>query len=326
MEPEQDGPEPLADQAPSVGRRRSLHHRIFTGRHGIRSGWRLLLFVILAGVGLVALHLAAGLVPGLKPFLRYKEGEPFDPRTLLAMEVMSVAALLLAGWLMSRLERRPFAHYGLPSAGAFGRRFWEGLLWGLGFVSALYALLALEGGFAAHGLAVSGAALAGWGSLWAVAAVLVGVSEEFAFRGYAQFTLGQGFGFWPAAAVISGLFGLSHLGNPGEGWPGALSAAVFGLFFCLTLRRTGSLWFAVGMHAAFDFGETFLFAGSTGLLATRGHLLDAAVSGPAWLTGGSVGPESGINGLILFPFLFLVFHMLHRRRAVEPGSPPQASS
>lgn len=287
--------------------------KVFLGRQGIRSGWRLLLFLLVAGVVIVALRLGIKLgLPALAQFLRYKEGEPFDPRVLAISELLAAAAILFSGWVMSRVERRPFGSYGLPAKGAFGLRFWEGFLWGILFACGLYALLALEGGFVVGGLAPGAWRLLGWGLLWALAAVGVGIVEEFTFRGYGQHTLAQGIGFLPAVLVLSTVFGLGHLPNPGEGWAGALSAGVFGLFFCFTLVRTGNLWFAVGMHAAFDFGETFLFAGSTGLLATRGHLLDAAVHGPQWLTGGSVGPEASVNGLILFPVLFLAFHMAHR--------------
>jgi uncharacterized protein len=36
------------------------------------------------------------------------------------------------------------------------------------------------------------------------------------------------------------------------------SVVGFGLLFCLSLRRTGSLWWAVGFHAAWDWGQTLL--------------------------------------------------------------------
>ena len=40
---------------------------------------------------------------------------------------------------------------------------------------------------------------------------LVGLFEEFLLRGYSLFTLARGIGFWPAALVLSGAFGLIHL-------------------------------------------------------------------------------------------------------------------
>jgi membrane protease YdiL (CAAX protease family) len=60
--------------------------------------------------------------------------------------------------------------------------------------------------------------------------------------------------------LLSVSFGAVHLRNSGEGWVGVAGVVVVGLFWCFTLKRTGSLWFALGMHATFDFGETFLFS------------------------------------------------------------------
>ena len=54
--------------------------------------------------------------------------------------------------------------------------------------------------------------------------------------------------------------GAMHLGNGGEDFMGIAAAALIGFFFCLTLWRTGNLWWAVGFHMSFDWGETFLFS------------------------------------------------------------------
>jgi membrane protease YdiL (CAAX protease family) len=107
-------------------------------------------------------------------------------------------------------------------------------------------------GFALHGTTIFSALIA-----WGIAFVLVGLFEEFLCRGYVQYTLASGIGFWPAAFVMSGLFGLGHAFNSGETVVGAVAAGMFGLLFCLFLRRTGNLWCAVGFHAAWNWGQTF---------------------------------------------------------------------
>jgi CAAX protease family protein len=75
------------------------------------------------------------------------------------------------------------------------------------------------------------------------------------------------------------------------------------------VRRTGSLWFAVGMHAAFDFGETFFYSVPDSGMVLPGHLSDATLHGPTWLTGGSVGPEASVFDFVL---LFIFFYVIHR--------------
>jgi uncharacterized protein len=139
----------------------------------------------------------------------------------------------------------------------------------------------------------------------------VGLFEEFLFRGYAQFTLATGIGFWPAATALSAVFGSTHLFNRGEDKIGALSVFVIGMFFCLTLRRTGNLWFAVGMHAAFDWCETFLFSVPDSGLVAPGHLLNSSFHGPAWLTGGTVGPEGSVMAFVVVGIAAAIFAVVY---------------
>ena len=146
---------------------------------------------------------------------------------------------------------------------------------------------------------------------------LVGIFEEFFFRGYLQFTLSSGMGFWPAALLLSLAFGAVHLRNPGEGPVGALSVFVIGMFLCFTLRRTGTLWFAIGFHAAYDFGETYLYSVPDSGIVMPGHLLASSFHGPAWLTGGTVGPEGSVFDFVIMAIAFVVFDRVYRSRILQ---------
>jgi hypothetical protein len=150
--------------------------------------------------------------------------------------------------------------------------------------------------------------------------LLIGLAEEFQYRGYAQFTLSSGIGFWVSAVLFSTLFGVGHLSNLGESWVGALNVFVMGLFWCFTLRRTGNLWFAVGMHAAVDFAETFLYSTPNSGLQATAVLLNSAVHGPRWVTGGTVGPEGSILSFIFIGLSFIMFDRLFPARNVKEGS------
>jgi hypothetical protein len=167
------------------------------------------------------------------------------------------------------------------------------------------------GAFHISGLALSGTRILKFAVFYAVFFLIVGFFEEFLMRGYTQFTLTMGMGFWPSAALLSILFGAIHLGNQGEAWTGALAAALIGFFFCLTLRRTGDLWFAVGFHASWDWGETFLFSVPNSGNAMPGHLVNASFQGPAWLTGGTVGPEGSVLIFVLIIVMWFVFYRLY---------------
>ena len=92
----------------------------------------------------------------------------------------------------------------------------------------------------------------------------------------------------------------------------------FGLLLCLFLRRTGNLWCAVGFHLGYDWGQTFLYGvPNSGLLPSQ-SLLNASLSGPRWLTGGSVGPEASIfTPLTLLP-VAIIFSRFYRENRYDP--------
>ncbi len=150
--------------------------------------------------------------------------------------------------------------------------------------------------------------------------LFVAISEEFAFRGYWLFSFARRMSFWPTALITSAAFGVAHLGNPGENVLGILQVVATGLLFCLAIRRTGTIWFAVGFHAAWDWAETFFYGTPDSGLIGAGRLLNTSVQGPNWLTGGSAGPEGSV---VVFFVLLLCVLLIHFRfpNAIYPDRP-----
>jgi uncharacterized protein len=313
---------PTPQQMPSVMPPSSPIRKVFIGPHGLRAGWRFLIFVLLLVVCLSAIRLGLKEIPTLHRILQQAQSGTLTPTFELIFEPSAIAGLFLVTFVMAKIEKRSFWSYGLPLKGVFGKLFWQGVVWGLAMETIeMFAIYALHG-FSFGSLALSGFALVKYAVAWAVCFVLVGIFEEFMFRGYAQFTLGEGIGFWPAAFILSAAFGALHLPNAGEGWIGALSVLVFGLFACFTLRRTGSLWFAIGLHAAGDYAETFIYSvRDSGMLAT-GHLLNSSFHGPRWLTGGTIGPEGSVLDFVVFLIAFLVFAWLYPAKKLDDAEQP----
>jgi len=123
--------------------------------------------------------------------------------------------------------------------------------------------------------------------------------------------LSKGMHFWPAAALLSGSFGAIHGYNPGEASIGLVAVVAIGFFFCLTLRRTGNLWWAVGFHMSWDWAESFLYSVPDSGTMAPGHLLTSSLHGPAWLTGGSVGPEGSYLVFGLLAALWVLFDRIY---------------
>lgn len=288
---------------------------VFRGPNGIRAGWRALtFFVLVAAIGflVVALFLALTM---LSPDLRSLATvglSGITPMGLSLTEGFLLFCTSIAALIMARIERRRFGQYGLPASTAFRGDFWIGTVVGFLAISAcLLGIFALHG-FRLTGLAIHGSTIVSATAAWGLTFILVGLAEEFSFRGYLQFTLTTGMGFWFSAISLSALFGLAHAGNPGESTAGLLSVVLFALLFCLFLRRTGNLWWAVGFHAGWDWGQTFFYGVPDSGIAPYHNLFDSTFSGPRWLTGGTVGPEASVFTPIVLMVVAILFSRAYR--------------
>jgi membrane protease YdiL (CAAX protease family) len=117
-----------------------------------------------------------------------------------------------------------------------------------------------------------------------------------------------GAGFWQAAWVTSTLFGFIHTGNNGENWIGIFAAAAIGFVFVVSVWVTGSAWWAIGCHAAWDWAETYFYGTADSGMVASGHYLSASSQGnPLW-SGGSDGPEGSL--LVLGVILLLLVALL----------------
>ena len=301
------GPEAAPATSPStpdfaVVQQPSYARTVFLGPEGLRAGWGITFYL-------------AMFLPLQKLVVELAWSRNLGASGLWSMmleEFCDLVAAVIPALVLMGVEHRPWKAYGLPAKQAFGRLFWIGMLWGFAGISLLMCSLYGLHAFSFGHLVLHGVRLARFAAFWAVMFLLVGLFEEFLLRGYTQFTLTRGIGFWPAAFVLSCAFGLIHLRNEHEQWRGLLAAALIGFFLCLTLRRTGTLWFAVGFHAAWDWGETFFYSVPDSGSVWPGHLLSSSPHGPDWLSGGVVGPEGSVLCFVVIVGVWIAFERMHR--------------
>lgn len=293
------------------------------GPQGIRAGWRFAIFVFLL-FGFSKLFFWF-----LTVLFHYREHVGWFPADFLLDGGLSFGAAVLAAWIMSKLERRPFPEYGLPWRAMFRKHFWQGTLWGFAASLFMIILLRLFGPASFEGVALHGQTLVKFALLWAAAFLLLSFAEEFAYRGYSQTALTGGMSFWLAAVLLSAIFGAVHyFFEPMENWMDGMSVGLFGLFWCFTLRRTGTLWFAIGFHAMSDYADMVLFTqpntGNNGQSLT-GHLLNVSYHGPEWLTGGPRGTEASALEFLILVLMFLAFARTYPRIEAQPASDRELS-
>jgi hypothetical protein len=279
--------------------------------------------------GLLAL-LAAVAVVGFIEGRRILAYNLTGPRRLQHFLFGLAAGFLAISTLVGTLAAGGWLHFGAVAlSGTAVFRF--ALLWGCVF---LMVACVEEGTFRCYGLFTLSRGINFWWASGVVAiacayqaifvrgtaswgvyvAALLGLvpcyilDQKAAPRGGQKAVPRSGSGFWCAAWVTSTMFGFVHVGNPNEAWIGIFAAAFIGFVFCVSIRVTGSAWWAIGCHAGWDWGETFFYGTADSGLTPHGCYLTSTPAGnPLW-SGGSVGPEGSL--LVLGAVLFLLVLIL----------------
>lgn len=298
-------------------------HSIFIGKDGLRAAWSLLIFVALFAVIIYCANRIGHKFYPPSP----KEADPaadMAPLRGFISELVPLLVTLLVTWIMSKIERRPNSVYGLGDSRTFSH-FFAGLAWGITCLTLLILTLWKAGLLVFNGRLLLGSNIFKYGAIWLAGFFLVGMLEEYLTRGYLQYTLTRGLagfyqwafktrhsaalGFWTSAVIFSIVFFLGHTRNPGESPIGLLSVFLAGMVFCFSLWRTGSLWWAIGLHTSWDWGQSFLYGVADSGLMIQHRLLAAHPVGKPILSGGTTGPEGsifivGILALIILIILF----------------------
>lgn len=274
--------------------------QVFVSNGKIRPLWRVVIFI---AIGYCVQFAVAPLFTYLGN--HFPSLNELNPQAVVIGEAFILLAALIGTALWARYEHRRIDSYGLPVDKAFSRPFWDGLL--VGFVGpglVGLSMLALHG-WAIQGFNLHGAEWLVFPFAWLIANIVIGVSEEVWYRAYALQTLTRSLGFWPAAILLSLMFTADHyFFKPGENIWDVLSLLSLGLFICLSVRRTGTLWFGVGFHVAFDFVQLFVIGTPNGGQVPIGRLFASSFPGPAWVNGGALGTEASV---LIYPVIVAMY-------------------
>lgn len=235
------------------------------------------------------------LIDGPVEVNRFIAGGSLKGFTYLAVALADCALIVLV-WKAWRRWAEGGGDHEFTFPGA-GRELGAGLFIGFALFCLMTGIVWLLGGIEFTGLRKF-ADTQFWD--WAGVALLSGVFEETAFRGVVLRQLERLTGTWWALALTSILFGAVHLINPDATWVGAISLMVeAGILLGAAYLLTRRLWFAIGIHAAWNFTQAWVFSipvsgtgQPIGLLVTERH-------GPEWLTGGVFGLEASMPAVVV---------------------------
>lgn len=236
--------------------------------------------------------------------------------SLIFTLVMGFLAFLVYKLTLTYLARRPTPEISRKRAGI---EIVLGMLTGTIFIAGSACMIIALGGYSFQ-----------WASSADTSSVLIAsiesalggaIVEELIFRGLMLQAIDKLGGKPLALAVTSLFFGVAHLGNPGATlWSGFAIALEAGVLLGSAFLWRRNLWFAIGLHFAWNAIEGLLGIPVSGHPATG--LFTVKVHGAALLTGGSFGLETSIVPVVISLLISIPMLMgAARNQRIDGGSP-----
>jgi membrane protease YdiL (CAAX protease family) len=247
--------------------------------------------LVQAFIGGAMVLAAAGAASAIGGLLGIGAGQGFPLLAVLLALAIVLVWKAYKRWI-ERERDREFALAGAVSELA------AGLAAGFVLFTVMTGCVWLLGGIQFHGVRPPGDTQ--W-AYWLAIAIISGFLEETLMRGLLFRAVEKVSGSWAALAVSAAFFGAAHIFNPNSSWLAAVAIALeAGILLGAAYMLTRRLWLAVGMHAAWNFTQGWVF--SVPVSGTGGQPIGLVATtriGPDWLTGGSFGLEASATAMIV---------------------------
>ena len=256
---------------------------------------QLALFVTSAAWFLAADTVAAHAARGLSQRFALEAARPLLTWAFLLF-LLAVGFSLLQAVARRRSSLREVL--GLPKRPTAGREWKLGAALGWGLV--VLAVLPMAAAGTLHVQFWTQPRAFGLLLLNLVTLAVAAIAEEVAFRGYSYRRLIEAIGPVGATTVMSLLFGLGHVLNPGATWASTLVTILAGVLLSIAWLRTHGLWLGWGLHFAWNASMGILFGLPISGINDFASIVQTWAFGRLWLTGGDYGPEgAGITVIVL---------------------------
>jgi membrane protease YdiL (CAAX protease family) len=279
------------------------------GRPGLCFRIGLYLFAFLIVIGL-SQGMLAGFSGAADPLPEAAQGAAYF--------AAAVGGLLPATALARRfLDRRPWRGIGWTNARGGIPRMLSGWTAGCALIGVLFGIEYALGWVRIEGYGLAGLGLISildWIAGTVLIALAVGITEETAFRGYVFRNLGEDLPLWAAIPVTGCLFARMH---GSAGWGYFLGVVLISTFFIFVRIGSGSLWFAAGFHAAWNWMQSKVCGLGLGGRPEAVSVLRLRESGPALFIGRGTAIEGGLIAIAVVAAAALCAWAYARRR--RPG-------
>lgn len=136
--------------------------------------------------------------------------------------------------------------------------------------------------------------------VWLAGYLAVAVGEEIMFRGIIFRLIDERWNFWPAILVSGLLFGFAHqMEQNATVWSSIAIAIEAGLLLGAAYKWSGSLWFPIGIHWAWNYTQGCILGCGVSGKQIGPSIITPELSGSDIITGGAFGPEASVPAVIV---------------------------
>jgi membrane protease YdiL (CAAX protease family) len=196
--------------------------------------------------------------------------------------------------------------------------FLNGLAIGFAVMAATILTIVLVGDAQIHSSPSTPLTHTVYGVAWLLAEILGAAGEEVLYRGVLLILVTRLFGMRAGMAISALAFMAGHGANPGASTLWMVRLAAAGLLLAYSVFRSGSLWWATGYHAGWNFASAPLFGAVGSGYRDQGSIFNFLPSGNDLITGGPVGPEGSV-----FAFLAVFIGIGLLLLSIPSGALPQ---
>jgi membrane protease YdiL (CAAX protease family) len=242
------------------------------------------------------------------------------------VEIWGGAFYLIAPFLLTILslglwvrlyEGRPFITVGLETQRRF-RKYLVGLAIGFIMLAATIGMMTLAGAVEFDQLAerpISIGVVLGV-MLMFLGFLVQGGAEEIMWRGWLVQVLGARYVPWigllASSLLFAGLHGSTSI-------VANLNLVLFAVFLAFYYLYEGSIWGAMGWHAAWNWAQTSFFGVTlSGAFESEHYLMNLRTTGSPLLSGGDFGPEASLFCTGVFLIGLAILAVLSRRSVGKP--------
>lgn len=278
----------------------------------LRSGWRLLVFMVLT----FPLWPLGG--SGEAQSSTFKIGWE-----LIATYVILIIWVVVPSWVCLKfLDRLSFGALGLTWQRGWQREVLLGCVISAVMMTVVVALQALGGGTRLTlnpMLTMNQAGIVTVANSAMVALVLfifAGAFEELLFRGYPFQTLLRGAPTIIPLLLLSILFGAGHWSNPNRTIFSTANTVLAGIWLAVAYLKTRRLWFPIGLHFMWNWMMGIFYGlPVSGQRMTASPVFISTSEAPVWLTGENYGSEGGAAATVVITIAIII---LWRARWLSP--------